>query len=365
MKRVLLASFASLLLLVAVMVAGRLVLLSRLTPPTPSPLLPLPPVTQTLWPAPDFDFVDQDSRPLTRRQLDGHVWIADFIYTQCRSACPLLTARMVMLQRQLARYDVRFVSFSVDPAHDTPAALKAYAAQWHGDETRWRLLATTPAALHATAAGMRVLVAATTDARDPILHSDRFLLVDGAGMVRGAYDSGDADELARLVADATKLPGVTARAPADHVPTSGTALYDALGCRGCHARPEVAPSLAGLFGGTVTLAGGRRVVADEAYVRAAIVAPTAELVDGYGATMPSYAAQLTDAQLTALVDYLRALPADGAIAKARRLVVDPVCKMAVSVGESDLHVDRGGKRYWFCSDTCRDKFLATPTKYVP
>ncbi len=269
-----------------------------------------------------------------------------------------------MLQRQLARSDVRFVSFSVDPAHDTPAALKAYAAQWHGDETRWRLLATTPAALHATAAGMRVLLAATTDAHDPILHSDRFLLVDAAGIVRGAYDSGDADDLKRLVADATQLPGVAAAAPADHVPVSGTALYDALGCAGCHARPDVAPSLAGLFGATVALADGRHVVADEAYLRAALVAPAADVVDGYGATMPSYAGQLNAAQLTALVGYLRALPAGGAAAAARQLVVDPVCKMAVSVGESDLHVDRGGRRYWFCSDACRDKFLAAPTKYA-
>ncbi|HWE26759.1 MAG TPA: SCO family protein, partial [Polyangia bacterium] len=323
------------------------------------------PATQALWPVPAFSYVDQDGQPLTRQQLLGHVWIADFIYTQCRSACPLLTARMVMLQRQLARYDVRFVSFSVDPAHDTPAALKDYAHKWHGDESRWRLLATTPAALPATAVGMHVMVAATTDANDPIVHSDRFLLVDAAGIVRGAYDSGDADELARLVADATKLPGVAAIAAAvDHVPTSGTALYDALGCAGCHARPDVAPSLAGVFGSTVALADGRHVRADDAYIRASIVAPADAVVAGYTANMPSYAGHVTDAQLAALVAFVHAMPPSGAPAASRQVVVDPVCKMSVSVGESDLHVDRDGKRYYFCSAACRDKFTANPAKYT-
>lgn len=363
MKRVLLVSLASLLLLVAVMAAARVVVRSRLSS---SPPYEAPPAAQTSWPAPEFSYVDQDGQSLTRQQLLGHVWIADFIYTQCRSACPLLTARMVMLQRQLAGYDVRFVSFSVDPAHDTPAALKDYAHKWHGDESRWRLLATTPAALPATAVGMHVMVAATTDARDPIVHSDRFLLVDAAGIVRGAYDSGDADDLARVAADAKQLSGAPALgAAADHVPTSGTALYDALGCAGCHARPDVAPSLAGLFGATVTLADGRHVRADDAYIRAAIVAPAQDVVAGYAPNMPSYAGHITDAQLAALVGFVRALPpADATATAERRVVVDPVCKMSVSAAEADPHVDRDGKRYYFCSATCRDKFTANPTKYA-
>lgn len=361
----------SLVLLVAVMVAARAFV--RLRPPSAASFPPAsegqttPPAP---WPAPDFSYLDEDQHTVTRQQLLGHAWIADFIFTQCRSACPLLTARMVLLQRQLARLgrlDVRFVSFSVDPEHDTPVALKAYAQKWHGDESRWRLLRTTAAGLPATAAGLHLLVAKTSDERDPILHSNRFVLIDAAGLVRGAYDSGDEDEMKRLLADVAQLPATaapeTAGAALDHEPTSGLALYDGLGCRGCHERPEVAPRLGGLFGHAVALDDGRRVVADEAYVRDAILAPAAAVVAGYGATMPSYAGQLDERQLAALVSYVQSLPETEAPTEARRRVVDPVCKMAVSAGDSDPHVDRGGHRYYFCSDACRQKFLHDPARY--
>lgn len=371
MKRPVVVLLVSLVLLAAAMIAARAFV--SLHPPAP----PLPALTEghatppEPWPAPDFAYPDQDQQTVTRQQLLGHVWIADFIFTQCRSACPLLTARMVLLQRQLARLgrpDVRFVSFSVDPEHDTPAALKAYAQKWHGDESRWRLLSTTAAALPATAVGLHVMVAKTTDAQDPIVHSSRFVLVGADGLVHGAYDSSDADDLKQLLADVAKLPAgaaVTAGAAAlDHEPTSGLALYEALGCRGCHDRPEVAPRLGGIFGHSVALDDGRQVVADEAYVRESILAPAAAVVAGYGATMPSYAGQLGDRQLAALAGYVQSLPATEAPDEARRRVVDPVCKMDVSAGDSDPHADRDGRRYYFCSDGCRQKFLRDPARYA-
>lgn len=100
-----------------------------------------------LWQVPSFALADQHHRPVTLDALRGAPFIADFIFTQCTSACPMLTSRMVMLQRSLAGVDVRFVSFSVDPAHDTPDVLAAYAARWNERETRWALLANTDASL--------------------------------------------------------------------------------------------------------------------------------------------------------------------------------------------------------------------------
>lgn len=135
------------------------------------------------WKVPAFDYVDQDGHHITNRDLLGHPWIADFIYTQCTTACPVLTARMRLLQRRITDPAVRFVSFSVDPAHDTPSVLKAYAAKWHGDESRWRLLSTgDDANVHATAMGMRVAVEHSGDPTNPILHTSRFILVDPAGL---------------------------------------------------------------------------------------------------------------------------------------------------------------------------------------
>jgi cytochrome oxidase Cu insertion factor (SCO1/SenC/PrrC family) len=53
---------------------------------------------QPLWRVPQFAFTDQRGRPATEQTLLGHVWIADFIFTQCASACPLITARLVAAQ---------------------------------------------------------------------------------------------------------------------------------------------------------------------------------------------------------------------------------------------------------------------------
>ncbi|MCA1665220.1 MAG: SCO family protein [Myxococcales bacterium] len=221
----------------------------------------------------------------------------------CSSACPLLTARLATLQQRLAGATVDFVSFSVDPAHDTPAALAEYATRWPADR-RWHLLATTPPALAEIASAMKVAME-TGGGPDRIIHSDRFQLVDGDGWVRGVYDSTDDAAMQRLAADAAALAGA---APAATLPREGAALFGALGCGGCHGDRRVAMPLAGLFGGRVTLDDGRTVVADDAYVRESIVEPAAKLVRGYAPSMPSYA-QLDGARLDALVGYVKSLRA--------------------------------------------------------
>ena len=55
-----------------------------------------------LWSAPTFRFPDQDAEPVSDTSLRGHVWIADFFYSQCTTVCPLLTAQFVQLQREIA-----------------------------------------------------------------------------------------------------------------------------------------------------------------------------------------------------------------------------------------------------------------------
>src|SRR5581483_6129026 len=95
-----------------------------------------------LFAAPDFRYTDQRGATVTKQSLSGQPWVANFIFTTCRTVCPLLTAKMVQLQRKLPGVPVRFVSFSVDPEHDTQAALLDYAMRWAPDEPRWSLLQT-------------------------------------------------------------------------------------------------------------------------------------------------------------------------------------------------------------------------------
>jgi len=89
----------------------------------------------------------------------------------------------------------------------------------------------------------------------------------------------------------------------------GERLFREHGCSGCHAGSGArAPALSGLLGSTVILSDGRRLVADENYVRESILRPGKEIVAGYAATMPDYAGQLSEPDLLALIEYIRSLP---------------------------------------------------------
>jgi len=97
--------------------------------------------------------------------------------------------------------------------------------------------------------------------------------------------------------------------PGESALEAGRRLYVTLKCETCH-RPDGAgrgPALAGLIGRTVTLREGTTVTADEDYVRESIREPEAKLVAGYEPVMPSFAGQLSESQLNALVAYLKTL----------------------------------------------------------
>jgi len=158
---------------------------------------------------PAFQFHDQDDKPVTLESLRGSPWVADFIFTRCPGSCPVMTGKMAALQKALPP-QVKLVSFSVDPEHDTPAVLKGYAHGFSADESRWKFLTGDQDAIMAQARGM-LLTALPATAGQPIIHDGRFLLIDGAGHIRGAYQSNDPQELADLDRDAKRLVAEGAR----------------------------------------------------------------------------------------------------------------------------------------------------------
>jgi cytochrome c oxidase subunit 2 len=104
---------------------------------------------------------------------------------------------------------------------------------------------------------------------------------------------------------------LSAQPEGDDLAHEGAALFVARGCAGCHATSSKvhAPRLPGLYGREVKLAGGRTIVADEAYLRDSMIEPTRDIVAGYEPIMPSYAASLSQGEIQALVAYIRSLAA--------------------------------------------------------
>ena len=170
---------------------------------------PRPEELPRLFEVPPFTLVERSGRPATLAALRGRPWIADFIFTRCGGACPAMTARMAALRTRLAGTPVAFVSFTVDPRHDTPEALTRYAAAAGAGENWW--FVTGPVReLHALStegfklAAMENAPGAET-ADGPFLHSGKFVLVDAEGAIRGYYDSEDEAAIRALEADARRL----------------------------------------------------------------------------------------------------------------------------------------------------------------
>ncbi len=90
----------------------------------------------------------------------------------------------------------------------------------------------------------------------------------------------------------------------------GRKLYTKKGCAQCHSTDGAAgtgPSFKGTFGATRRLQDGGTVVADEDYVRESVLDPTAKVVAGYQAVMPTYQGRLKEREITALIAYLESL----------------------------------------------------------
>src|ERR1035441_6470553 len=90
---------------------------------------------------PQFDLVAQNGQPFHSQALAGKIWVADFIYTTCPGPCPRMTSQMREVQDAVLKIpDVRLVSFTIDPAQDTPPVLAAYAKTHGASSAIWYFL---------------------------------------------------------------------------------------------------------------------------------------------------------------------------------------------------------------------------------
>ena len=170
---------------------------------------------------PDFTLIERSGRQVRRADLLGKVWIANFIYTQCKETCPLQTARMAQLQAEFVNQeDLRLVSISVDPERDTPDVLSRYAKQYGADPGRWLFLTGDKRAIYvlakdgfrlgvvdpddqARAGGLLRLLEpapalATHGSQGLVIHSSRFVLVDRQVRIRAYHLPDDSQSLSRL-----------------------------------------------------------------------------------------------------------------------------------------------------------------------
>ena len=149
---------------------------------------------------PAFQLTDQLGRVFDSSALKGHVWVADFIFTNCEGPCPRMSSHMRSLQGKTDA-GVKLISFTVDPARDTPQVLNDYAKKFAADSNHWLLLTGSVETLNMLDQDAFKLGSIGGE----IEHSTRFALVDKKGHIRGYYGISDGDPVGKIARDAARL----------------------------------------------------------------------------------------------------------------------------------------------------------------
>lgn len=170
------------------------------------------------WTVPEFRLIDQTGDTLDSGELRQSVWVASFVFTNCTSVCPLITQKMAGLRDSLAAEGllggkVRLVSFTVDPARDTPGVLREYAAKFGGSPPKqWAFLtgAAPDSVRQMVEEGFKLAASAPpghehVGGNYQVMHSPMVQLVDRNGRVRGFYDTTEPDAMERLGRDLRTL----------------------------------------------------------------------------------------------------------------------------------------------------------------
>ena len=159
---------------------------------------PLP----VLGEVPQFQLTAQTDLPFDSHTLDGHIWVANFIYTTCEGPCPMMSHQMRGIQSSTeSTPGVKLVSFTVDPAHDTPPVLAAYAGHFKADPSRWHFLTGEIGQLNQL--GLKAFKLNSVDGS--LDHSTRFVLVDAKRHIRGYYLSSEDGFPKKLLHDIGQL----------------------------------------------------------------------------------------------------------------------------------------------------------------
>ena len=158
---------------------------------------------------PPFHFTDEDGKPFTDKDVENKVLVVDFFFTRCTSICPKMSVQMQQLQLQLDGHeydDVLFLSHTVDPEHDTPEVLKAYAKRLEADPKRWKFLTgNAPDIYRQGNLGYLLSASADSSAAENFVHSPQFVLVDKRHHIRGMYDGTSTDAMRDLMTDLNML----------------------------------------------------------------------------------------------------------------------------------------------------------------
>lgn len=128
-----------------------------------------------------FTLTSAQGEPFDTRTLEGEVWVASFFFTACPSICKQQNQQIAILQEEFADQGVKFVSITCDPENDTLPVLRQYADSFQARPDVWTFLTGEMDEIQRVSEEIfQVGFAKQT-------HSERLLVVDKTGRLRGTY----------------------------------------------------------------------------------------------------------------------------------------------------------------------------------
>jgi protein SCO1/2 len=155
---------------------------------------------------PPFSFTDQDGKTITEKDIEGKVVIADYIFTRCQTICPKMSSNLESVQRAFAdNPNVVLLSHTVDPEYDTVQVLNSYAKVHGAISGKWHFLTGEKEKLYKQASeGYKIVASEEANGPDAFVHSDRIVLLDRNGYIRGYYNGTDSMQIDTLILE-TKI----------------------------------------------------------------------------------------------------------------------------------------------------------------
>lgn len=156
---------------------------------------------------PYFEFINQDGKKVTRDDMLGHVYLADFFFVTCPTICPKMTTNMSYIQENFKdRKELRFLSITVNPEHDSVLVLAEYAKKVHANTENWDFVTGNKDEIYDVAFnGFFVSTMRDSIAPGGFLHSSMLILVDKQGHIRGYFDGTVHKEIKEKLTDAIDI----------------------------------------------------------------------------------------------------------------------------------------------------------------
>jgi cytochrome oxidase Cu insertion factor (SCO1/SenC/PrrC family) len=140
----------------------------------------------------DFTLVERSGKEVHWKDLAGKVRVTNFFFSSCPGTCLQQNRNVQTIQQAYEGKDVVFLSITCDPENDSPERLTEYAERLHADRRQWLFL--TGRLSYIKRLGEEVFDISV----DRLTHSERLLVADKWGHVRGAFAWNDLSQMTQL-----------------------------------------------------------------------------------------------------------------------------------------------------------------------